>query len=601
MALVQLIGIGMRAALAKAFGQYTDRRESFAIPASDRDAEEEPPFYDHSSECTIVGGSSDDPYWFDFVADVGDGFAATYTVAERLAAPHFVLDHPPEDGTVHGHGVAEAPLPRGRLLIMGGDQVYPLAVSTPERDAYLDRTVGPYEAALQYVKDPAAASWAEPVLSLYAIPGNHDWYDGLGAFVKQFCTRQWVGAWQTRQRRSYFAIKLPHDWWLWGIDVALEGPMDDPQLQYFRRAADEVKRSGGRIILCSAYPRWLYARPHRDGPYGQIRGFLHKTLGDDARRVRLLLAGDKHFYARYSPAIGAVGAEASVKIASGGGGAFLSGTQDLDRRIALHERRNSSHESEYELGMAWPPQRTARTTLALGAFRRVWRHWSFSLLVAALYLLLATILRVAVVDGLDTASAVRGIGRFPWPEGLQRLAERSIESATFWIFVFALGVGLAALALKWQRGEKLRQLRPHWAWGFAHAALHVGCAFAITASALRLGYTLADGADWGVVIYYTVVIAGGYLIGTLVYVCYLVVAQLRDRSVWALFPLLGHEGWKNFLRVAVTRNEVSVYALGVERVPRKRTVTWSTNGEVTVSEAATEWRLVDHVRVLRDA
>ena len=44
---------------------------------------------------------------------------------------------------------------------------------------------------------------------MYALPGNHDWYDGLTSFMRLFCQGGWVGAWRTRQRRSYFAVKLP--------------------------------------------------------------------------------------------------------------------------------------------------------------------------------------------------------------------------------------------------------------------------------------------------------------------------------------------------------------------------------------------------------
>ncbi|MBD0259532.1 MAG: hypothetical protein ICV83_27750 [Cytophagales bacterium] len=47
---------------------------------------------------------------------------------------------------------------------------------------------------------------------LFAIPGNHDWYDGLASFVKQFCQGRWVGGWRTTQTRSYFALALPHNW-----------------------------------------------------------------------------------------------------------------------------------------------------------------------------------------------------------------------------------------------------------------------------------------------------------------------------------------------------------------------------------------------------
>jgi len=73
--------------------------------------------------------------------------------------------------------------------------------------AYEDRFIGPFAAALPKTDAPDKPD-------LYALPGNHDWYDGLVTFLRVFCVRDGrVGNWVTRQRRSYFALKLPHDWW----------------------------------------------------------------------------------------------------------------------------------------------------------------------------------------------------------------------------------------------------------------------------------------------------------------------------------------------------------------------------------------------------
>ena len=137
--------------------------------------------------------------WLDHVADLGDGFDPTYTVARLLAADAVEVD-PPE-------GTQGAPLhlPRGRLLVLGGDEVYP----TPSSTGYEDRTKGPYRAALP----PGAV---DPAPFLVALPGNHDWYDGLTAFLRLFAQRRPLGGWRTAQTRSYFAVELPQRWWLVG-------------------------------------------------------------------------------------------------------------------------------------------------------------------------------------------------------------------------------------------------------------------------------------------------------------------------------------------------------------------------------------------------
>ena len=37
------------------------------------------------------------------------------------------------------------------------------------------------------------------------------------------------------QKKSYFAIRLPHDLWLFGLDYALNDDIDPLQYQYFLR------------------------------------------------------------------------------------------------------------------------------------------------------------------------------------------------------------------------------------------------------------------------------------------------------------------------------------------------------------------------------
>ena len=124
---------------------------------------------------------------------------------------------------------------RGDVLVFGGDAVYPVA----SREAYERQLVAPYRTALPSVEPPYP--------KVFAVAGNHDWYDSLVAFTRIFCTggKRRFAAWQTHQSRSYFAIKLPHGWWLVGTDVQLESDIDDPQLEYFGedRRLDGARRS----------------------------------------------------------------------------------------------------------------------------------------------------------------------------------------------------------------------------------------------------------------------------------------------------------------------------------------------------------------------
>lgn len=74
---------------------------------------------------------------------------------------------------------------------------------------------------------------------LFAIPGNHDWYDNLAAFTHVFITKKTFCMWHAPQRRSYFAIALPHDWWLLGPDVQLSSEIDDVRMEFFRAVGEK--------------------------------------------------------------------------------------------------------------------------------------------------------------------------------------------------------------------------------------------------------------------------------------------------------------------------------------------------------------------------
>ncbi len=95
-------------------------------------------------------------------------------------------------------------------------------------------------------------SRTRPRRHLCAQPGNHDWYDGLSAFLRQFAQKdRWIGAWRTQRTRSYFARKLPRGIWIWGIDIQLHADIDQPKLEYFDHAAKELEK-GDRVILMTA-------------------------------------------------------------------------------------------------------------------------------------------------------------------------------------------------------------------------------------------------------------------------------------------------------------------------------------------------------------
>ncbi len=86
--------------------------------------------------------AADTDFWFDYASDVGDGFDSTYAIADLLAQP-LALGH---------EGAEPVKTERGRLLVLGGDQVYP----TANWQAYEERFRLPYGLALPDGRAPAA-------------------------------------------------------------------------------------------------------------------------------------------------------------------------------------------------------------------------------------------------------------------------------------------------------------------------------------------------------------------------------------------------------------------------------------------------------------
>ena len=122
---------------------------------------------------------------------------STYAIARLLATPQLDVDG------------ADEPLPLARILVMGGDQVYP----TASREDYQTKLVAPFDEAAR------GRTW-DPKPHVYAVPGNHDWYDGLSAFLGLFCRRRTSSSWAVPRSgrirrppdpatRSYFAQPCP--------------------------------------------------------------------------------------------------------------------------------------------------------------------------------------------------------------------------------------------------------------------------------------------------------------------------------------------------------------------------------------------------------
>ena len=295
--------------------------------------------------------------WFDYVADLGDAFDPTMAVAWHLGR-----DVIAQDDFAVGDQIGDVPsagLPRGRFLVMGGDEVYPY----PSDRRYENQTTGPYSLAL-----PASSLPSGTWVPVVAIPGNHDWYDGLDAFRKVFLGSKPFGGWQPVQKASWFSIRLPQGWWIWGLDTGLRGDVNESQQAYFAQQAD-LLQTGDRIMLVHPIPAWRLREKRvdesTDDELGRIHDLLAKVVPPGVT-TPLFLAGDSHIYAHYVRTTATRAEDPVHHVTSGGGGAFLHPTHNLAPKVP----QSTTEYEQYELQSHWPPRPISRHVLD-GSTRRL--------------------------------------------------------------------------------------------------------------------------------------------------------------------------------------------------------------------------------------
>ncbi len=584
----QLVRTGLQVAISTIFGRHSDRRLVEAL-ASGR-----PEIYDYTYHytddghelCEMDESRRRDEIWIDYVADLGEGWNSTYAVAYHVSED--TRDFEYTDRATGDKRCAQTR--RGSLLLFGGDQVYPAA----DRIEYEQRLVKPYERAF-----PSRVREEHP--HAFAIPGNHDWYDSLISFSRLFCSKRWFGGWRTRQSRSYFALKLPHGWWLLGTDTQLGSDLDAPQVEYFKGVAAEMKETD-RIILCHAEPHWIFARMYEDLDSSISESnlsFLEEMLG---KKVAVFIAGDLHHYRRHE----ATDESSTQKITSGGGGAFLHPTHMglLGKDVTQLEEKSSGR--IFQKKVAFPPEEESR--------KLCWRNLifpylkgnqsrAFGILTAGLYLLIT----LAVVSDFkhieQTANGIRSV------VGLKNIIGTTLHTilnspmTLFGVLLIILGFVLFtdthSKAYKWLMGS-------------THALAHILSAFTVTLASIyfvinlvattsrwnnppmKIGslelnwvYQITQGEhvfnlDLRVLLVVILILIGGYVIGSLIQGLYLLVSlNLFGRHFNEAFSTIAVEDWKSFLKLNIDQSgDLTIYAIGIRRVPRK----WKISRDVTAAE-----------------
>lgn len=490
-------------------------------------------------------------FWFDFVCDTGDGWDPTYAIANALASPELMVARP--DGTHEGTS-------RGRVLIFGGDEVYPY----PSQQEYVARTEGPYETAFRGRTRPP---------DIFAVPGNHDWYDSLIAFSRTFCRpeRGFAGC-KTRQTRSYFALQLPGDWWFVAIDLQLGAEMDEPQTLYFKQIA-EAMDPHARIILCVPEPRWILEQAYpKDASYAEDAATAFLEHNVFKRKVSVFVTGDLHFYKRHENADGI------QKITSGGGGAFLHPTHAPSTKVLY---------DGFVERAAFPDEVTSR--------RLAWRNLLFPVLNPKYMILPAFVYALSawLASASLTASDVESLGT---------AVDAAIHAAVrdplngLWLITFIVAfVFFTDTHVRWWRIIA----------GVSHALAQLGAAFAVgwmayLTTVRGCGMTFASTAQLalsGVLTFSLGGLVGGFVMGLYL----LISVQVFGRHSNEAFSSLRIMDYKQWLRLRIDRSgALSIFCIGLERVPRR----WQSERRggydtyVACDPDASAPRLVDFVKLV---
>ncbi|MEA2205332.1 MAG: hypothetical protein QOE77_2108 [Blastocatellia bacterium] len=149
-------------------------------------------------------------------------------------------------------------LPRGAFLFVGGDTTYHVADYASLAGRFQSVFEWAYKDLLTDKLADVKISWEQNRRPIFGLPGNHDYYDMLDGFGRQFrraitdefgflklagrnMTPQLrLRAFKRFQTASYIALQLPFDWWFWSIDSELD-TVDIRQQEFFKRSLAEAR------------------------------------------------------------------------------------------------------------------------------------------------------------------------------------------------------------------------------------------------------------------------------------------------------------------------------------------------------------------------
>jgi hypothetical protein len=502
--------------------------------------------------------------WIDYVADTGDDRDVSTAVAKMIFANYT--------------DTAGRSLPRGDVLVFGGDTAYPVATAE-EIEA---RLLLPWTEVLAERDDGRRRV-------LLGIPGNHDWYDGLDGFARMFRKgarghlprasapaepgpsrrtgrgrvarsaglvarglhldevggiigllrgaassvkaffkgssvrrkkRLVLDGYEPVQEATYWALPLAPGLAMWGADRQLR-KVDFRQRTFFQDRRSEAPDE--TVLFIAPDPAIAYGEPNAPG----AKALAACNLSFAKDRV-FYLTGDMHHYERRE-----VGR--SVHVTAGGGGAFVHGT-----RIGLPTAMGPPL-------VAFPDATTSRLLVAQVPLKLMAGKAGFLVHIAC-----AIVASIELASGRGLALGVTGIAvtitiivLLYFVAGHHRRHARRVAALAI---PFGSGLGLAPAALK-----------------------------------LLLGLVLPERANDTVVILLYAFL-GAFLFGT--FLTTLAIAGLEHQQA---FSVLGHPGFKHFVRLCVHRDgRIEAWTIGKDDPLDDRAAVLVDRFELSASAPAAE-------------
>jgi hypothetical protein len=239
---------------------------------------------------------------------------------------------------------------------------------------------------------------------IYALPGNHDWYDGLNGFMYHLCgaeapmqghapepisvgTDSKGASWRERlrrrlwrkptemdstvptrkrvwrssptqrssQRSPYFAIETG-PLLIVGIDTGMGGGIDREQGKWLRKISLEIDKPK---ILLTGKPIYVdgeyHPGPIEDAGVTEGTSTVDEILREPKHRYVAAIGGDIHNYQRYKVKVEGH-TDPIYYIVSGGGGAYMSATHKIPR-VSLPGIDEEDEDEEGKSGFVCYPRR----------------------------------------------------------------------------------------------------------------------------------------------------------------------------------------------------------------------------------------------------